>query len=344
MNKIRELLKLKNRFKKLSLPKRIHLPNWMHRRISEDIATADTFNAKVEFLPDHMLICQTKNQRIKFHYSLKQLAHKRLHVVKEYFKFLSSNYALPDLDFAIYYADSLEGVPSSISLPTFAFAKHNESKGPILIPDFEMLMGYETLNTQLERYAKDVPWEKKQACSFWRGATTGGFPTRLNYHTIPRIKLALISLKYPELIDARISQIVQAEDNVFELFEAEGLMGSFSPVSKHFNYKYLIDIDGNTCTYSRLYWILYSNCVPVKQISPNIQWYYYGLIDLENVCFFSLDSIGPDSLISKLKFLIHNDQKAKEIARNSRSFCQRFLNYSYATNYILSALSAIKQN
>ncbi|MCC5832370.1 MAG: hypothetical protein JJU12_04935 [Chlamydiales bacterium] len=339
--KIRELYEIKNGFKKLSCPEITPLPDWMRRRISEDISTAFTWVENPDFLPDHILICQVKNGRIKFRYnSIKQLSHKRLHVVKEYFNFLSSNFTLPDLDFAVYYGDSLEKVPPSISLPTFTFAKKEKSKGPILIPDFEMLMGYDTFVQKLDDYIKNTPWRKKQNRSFWRGASTGGFLNRSNYLTIPRIKLATISLKYPELVNARISSVVQATEDVWNLLKTEGLLGSFSPVLEHFYYKYLLDVDGNSCTYSRLFWILYSNCVPVKQISPNIQWYYYGLEDMTNICFFNLTE---DSLISKIQFLAQNDELAKEISENSSQFSKKYLNNKYTTSYILALLEALKQ-
>jgi hypothetical protein len=339
MNRIKKYFYLKQTIKNLPIPKMIELPAWMEKRIDEDIASASIFGSNLADR-NSFVFCKIRNSKFSFKYSTQQLLHYRLHVLINYLKFLSSHYVLPDLEFAIFYGDALETVPSWVSVPTLTFAKRKDSKGPILIPDFQMLEGYEAFNLQLEQYVRKYPWENKKNISFWRGASTGGFLNTTNFLTIPRVQLAFLSLENPHLIDAYLSEIVQSSEEVSTLLKKKGVLAHSVAVADHFAYKYLIDVDGNTCSYSRMYWILYSNCVLFKQVSHNIQWYYYGLEDLKNVCFFSLEN---DSTVEKITTLITDDELARSIAENGRLFCKKYLNSKFVAQYIMTLLSKLKE-
>lgn len=332
--------RLTNKIKNYSPSTKVQLPNWMITRIEEDILHVNFTNNKKLFQPEFMLYCSIRNSRIRFHHSPKQLLHYRLHVLKLYFKFLCTHYQLPDLDFGINYGDCVECVPPEISLPVLTFAKKNTSKGPILIPDFEMIEGYQSLDQELDQGINEVPWDEKKNMSFWRGSSTGGTYNIENYKTMPRVQLSYMSLKHSELVDARISKLVQCTEEISRKLHEEKLVGAASPIRDHLKYKYLIDIDGNSCTYSRLYWILRSNCVPLKHKSPNIQWYYGGFKNNQNICFFSLDE--EPSITTQIEFLAQNDDLAYQIATESSLFCRTYLNKMYATSYILTVLDALK--
>ncbi len=56
------------------------------------------------------------------------------------------------------------------------------------------------------------------------------------------------------------------------------LLSGYVKTEDSLQYKYLMDIDGNTCGYQRLYWTLLSNSLVFKQVTENKQWYYNALI------------------------------------------------------------------
>jgi hypothetical protein len=46
--------------------------------------------------------------------------------------------------------------------------------------------------------------------------------------------------------------------------------------------KFLLSIDGWSATWGRIPWMLYSNCVLVKQKSTTVQWFYSEMIEGEH--------------------------------------------------------------
>jgi len=60
-------------------------------------------------------------------------------------------------------------------------------------------------------------------------------------------------------------------------------------MTAHVKYKYLLDIDGNTCTWPHCYELLLSNSVMFKQESKDIQWFYRGILPYEHYVPISND-------------------------------------------------------
>lgn len=319
----------------------VSLPYWMLEQIESDVEQSSA-RARANFtIRRDVLFCKIRNNRIRFRCPIRALKNYRTHILLLFFKFLASRFELPDLHFGIFLGDGIEEVPPSIEVPLLTFAKESNYQGPILIPDFEMLQGYQALNLEIEKGIDLHPWEEKISQAFWRGGTAGRyFLGSPDVAKTERQKLVEQSQQYPQEIDAFFTGTPQCSLEYRNFLFEKGLIRSSTSLQDHFKYRYLIDIDGNTCTYSRLYWILRSNSVPLKQKSTSIQWYYRGLKEGENILFFSTQDDSLKRVVDKLQ---KQDSYACTIAEKSREFAIKYLNVSYACTYVLKVLHSLSE-
>ena len=90
----------------------------------------------------------------------------------------------------------------------------------------------------------------------------------------------------------------------------------------HLEYKYLVDVDGNSCSFERYFWVLLSNSLVLKQITPNIQWYYSALNPYEHFVPVKEDL---SDLLEKYEWALSHDLEAKKIAQNATEFAKENL-------------------
>ena len=239
---------------------------------------------------------------------------------------------LPDIDVLISLHDSLD---TELSLPVCVFAKNKHLKTQPLIPDFEALGGYEGLRKEVEKGLSKYPWNKKINKVFWRGSSTGGWLTTVNWHENARCKISMISNQFPSLVDAKISNICQCDDEVRAILISSNLLGSAVSVKDHFQYKYLIDIDGNSCTYSRFFWLLLSNCLTLKQVTENIQWYYKGISPWQHYIPIKADM---SDLLEKLAQVGSENDRCLAIIAQANDFAKKNLNQEMTYAYLYYVL------
>lgn len=240
---------------------------------------------------------------------------------------------LPDLDFLVSFHDHLENTKTHV--PIFVFSKKCSNKKMVLIPDHEQLMGYEDLNTVIDTASTLSPWNTKKDLAFWRGGTTGGVYTDVNWKNFPRVKLTLTSVLHPELLDAKFSSLVQGASTHHHFFLQHNMISPVVYPQEQVQYRYLVDVDGNASTYSRFYWILRSNCTPLKQTSQFIQWYYPLLIPYNHYIPIQEDL---SDLQQQLNWTKNHPEKAHLIAENSSNFAKEHLTTEHAFLYLYALL------
>lgn len=221
--------------------------------------------------------------------------------------------------------------------PVLCFAKE-KTKQSIMIPDFEALGGYKELTQKIELASNKNPWHSKLDMIFWRGSLTGGTYTLDNFYTIPRSQLVNYSHQYPEYLDAKFIKQGQANQEVLNHMGKLDYFTIQSPQEKALKYKFLIDIDGNSCCYSRTYWTLLSNSLVFKIKSNNIQWYYELLKDQEHYIEIKED-------LSNLKdafcYYLLNQQQAQIIASKSTELVKAHLSREAILAYLYLVLNKI---
>lgn len=304
------------------------------------------------------VLVQIKNNKIKtFYKSLNKknpywgLITQRIRVFKKALIELSKVQKLPDLSFVCCMED-LFGTPFEKEVPLFVFSKKNTELRPqILFPDSDVLEDLSNLQQEPLKGNALFPWDKKLSSGFWRGGMTGldtslnEDPLELHNWTVKnfmhhdRANLVQLSLDHPELLNARfLSGSLYPEgkkiNRVYSSF-----FGDFTPIPLHLQYKYQILVDGNSASWKRYVWQLYSNSLIIKQDSPYIQW-FYG--ELQPYVHYIPCKKDFTDLIDLIKWAQENDSFCLEISQTAQKFAQEYLTKARMYQYIYLVLSAYK--
>jgi hypothetical protein len=217
-------------------------------------------------------------------------------------------------------------------------------------PSFFLVPDLIFVSTGGYRYArrlfkeKFLRWDDRKPVAFWRGSTTGPRAGPRDWQSLFRIKLCQIARRYEDsgLIDAGISSVVAfADEAVAAEIKAAGLTKGFVPWQEWGNYKYHIDIDGNSCPYSNLFQRLLTGSPVLKVQSQRglVQWYYDYLIPWENHV-----PIAPDmsDLMEKIRWLDRHQSAAVRIGENGRRLAE-FLTYEREIERSVPVISAAFQ-
>lgn len=305
-------------------------PAWMLEQIQADFAKVATEDLKQEKLdasmknssPLLLVQYQIKGNKLSWKMDPRVEKHPRTNYYRKSLQNLMAVLPLPDMEFIISLGDSVDG--ANLAAPVFAFARDTRvDQKVLLIPDFEALQKSGRWLGRAEKGIKKYPWNKKKAKAFWRGAATGGTFNLDTFLSFPRSKLVELSLKNPELVDAKFAlPLVQSDDPKTVLEKFADYFGPSKKVLSHFKYKYQVLVDGNSCAYSGAYWRWFSNCVVFKHDSPHIQWYYCGL--LPNIHYIPCKGDFSD-LPEKIKWAKAHDAEAKAISENAQKFARENL-------------------
>jgi hypothetical protein len=90
-----------------------------------------------------------------------------------------------------------------------------------------------------------------------------------------------LSYLYPEIINAKFSIY---DNNVTEYYESINALTKEEYINEidHLAYKYLASLDGHTCSWMRVEWIMYSSSVLVKTETNKLEWFYYKIKPYEH--------------------------------------------------------------
>ncbi len=196
---------------------------------------------------------------------------------------LAEQVLLPAVDFPIHLEDGFQSTAEEC-VPTFVQEKTIVSTGGILAPprsatgmfdlDPSMVYLYDR-NVKIAMRANAVPFKSKLDKAFFRGSTTGTVYTRANWRQTQRSKVVNLSLKRPDLLDARFTDIAagQSTPGVWEEMVKAGFTGPYvSQEDDTSRYKMVVVPDGNSVP-DRLMSLLASNVVVVKPKSVHHEYW-----------------------------------------------------------------------
>lgn len=254
--------------------------------------------------------------------------------LKEYFLYLTKKYKINDVDFIVHAKDEIneKDYDNSIPLPpTFIMSKNLQNKHEkdrFLIPDSHMVdvgRDWFGLSKKIEDASKDILWQQKINKIFWRGGATGSRDIYkyniTNFDKLARIKLVMFSKLYPDLIDAEITAYYEFSEDQGGKNLKKILNTLFNNKEKrvneidHLKYKYLIAIDGNTCPWLRVPWIMLSNSVLVKQETSTIEWFYPAMKVYEHYVPVREDLTD---IFKQIEWMKQNDAKLEDISTNAQ--------------------------
>lgn len=187
-----------------------------------------------------------------------------------------------------------------------------------LIPDPVYLADQAYQRTAQHYLNHDVAWTNRRKIAFWRGATTGGESDSCDWRQLDRVELCRIAAAHPAAFDVGLVGIVQLNETNSAAVQASGLVRDYVPETEFINYRYQIDIDGNTNSWPGLFQKLLTGSPVMKVASRHgyRQWYYDRLVPWEN--FVPVKSDMSD-LVEKLDWLIEHDDEARRIGAAGRA-------------------------
>ena len=120
-------------------------------------------------------------------------------------------------------------------------------------------------------------WEDRIPKMVWRGSMYGPLYTPDTWTKTPRGHIVYLSqYKHPDWIDAAFSSHSSSRCSNSKYFDRTLTQSRLSPMEQVY-YKYQIDIDGLTATFTALSWKLLSGSVVFKQQSTHIMWFHSAL-------------------------------------------------------------------
>jgi hypothetical protein len=196
----------------------------------------------------------------------------------------------------------------------------------ILVPDSYFLRsgGYRALK---ERYSElPVDFTRRRPVALWRGSTTGQRYGG-SVFALPRIRLCLRAQQadLAPYVDAGVTRFVQLESPE-EKLQLQRLKIEKEPVAyeKQPGWMFLIDIDGNTSSWSGLFEKLLTGSVVLKVQSERgwRQWYYSRLVPFVHYVPVMADF---SDLAAKIKYYTYNLGEAAKIGAEGRNLAMSMM-------------------
>ena len=332
-----------------------HAEEWMQNIVDTEFQNIRPFSKKdvrttwkelKKRTPD-LLYYQIQNQVV---YGPKNQIHDLLSAI-------CAKHPMKDLDLLYYNQDCL---PQSCFMkknhysPIFTSAKKIGDKNVILFADWYFnIANYDmskinhipTANSDsnswtkliplINTYYTNLPWENRLSQMVWRGGTNDGVYTPDNWTEIPRGTLVhLANTKHPDLINANFSVYYPWVVRDQNFFISKIPPSSLLPTTQ-MEYKYQIDIDGITATFTSLSWKLLSGSVVFKQQSDNIMWFHPALEPWKH--YIPVDRNLQD-VPDKIMWALEHDEESHQIADNGRQFALTHLMPEHILLYCYLAL------
>lgn len=189
-----------------------------------------------------------------------------------------------------------------------------------LVPDciFVPTKGYEWARKVLSE--KLLPWDERKDVALWRGGTTGIPRVHGDWRSLERTALCELARKHEDLgiFDVGFSSILQmrTQEDV-EAIKNSGLVRGFLPWEDWGQFRYHIDIDGNSSPWSNLIqrFLTGSTVLKVESSRGLRQWFYNELVPWENYIPIASDL---SDLVAKVQWLRKNQAYARQVGEAGR--------------------------
>lgn len=232
---------------------------------------------------------------------------------------ISKRYNIPEGHYLLSLHDA---APHKYSVPVLAFASDKDllvNNDVILIPDPFALKGYKELFNVMNTGALKYTWDAKIPKIFFRGSAYGAGPENNDINGFARLRFMNMAANL-EFADVGFTSYTAQLNTQFKARVAK--LHPLKPAVSETDsqaYKYLIDVDGNTCSFSRMAWILYSNSVLLKPESTQVQWYYARLKPYIHYLPINADF---SNLRAQFNWAQAHQQMAEEIANNGHNLAR----------------------
>ena len=258
----------------------------------------------------------------------------RARIYRSYFEGMSAFLDKQNILFALILED---GEINDPRCPVFSFQKDEGSKS-ILMPDVDFICSdFYTA----DKYLDLRPYESKANSAIFIGATTGAAITKAKIldKSVPRLKSAEY-FKRTKNVHFELPTIVQCDSPETELMIRNLGYGSQTrDWSDQLKHKFLISMDGNGATCSRVVGALKSASVLLKYDSKSQLFYFPYLVPWKHYIPISSD----EDVVNVVETEIERPGFFSSIARNGSDFANKHLTKEAVTRYTLGLLREYSQ-
>jgi hypothetical protein len=186
-------------------------------------------------------------------------------------------------------------------------------------------------------HPNDIPWDNKTSQLYWRGSSNGGHIYRDNFRKFSRFRLVKIAQNRTDIINARITGFWESHctndcerDPIIAEYD---IGGGGSPREEVYNYKYLLDVDGNTFS-GRYLGLLRSGSLVFKATAFD-EYFTNWLRPYEHYIPVKIDL---SDLVEKVEWAIAHEDEARQIQEMGMQFAQRVLTDAQNDCYFAAVL------
>lgn len=213
-----------------------------------------------------------------------------------------------------------DGEEINNNIPYFCFQKQVNSQN-FLLPDIDFLKNI--FYTRPDHKIAESSFEKKKNKAIFTGSTTGAGLIdiqKIKKNQVPRICSAMYFIDQPNVI-FKLPSIVQCTDEAKKFLETYPFCDcSKISYEEQFKHKFILSIDGNGATCSRIALTLKSQSVLLKYDSTSILFYFKKLIPWHHYI-----PVHKDADVETIIEMEKEQSKFGYIAQNANEFYQQYL-------------------
>lgn len=282
---------------------------------------------------------QIQNRTIKGYNYIHHDNADRMNFIINYFYSMILKYISPDVDLSGFYNIELHDSNSYLSNTKsykncLVWCKNTKDNNVVLLPDLYHMIGYNgKLNDQ-----DNILWHVKCNNVGFFGTTTG------NRDPINNVRLKYcrnaVDSPYREYCDFKITNVAQMqESDVIKCYGQDKWNNMKSPWMHHthlYNYKFNLDIPGNTASWDRVPLILNSKSILFKSYCTDMCFYYPLLQDGTHY----VSTPDMKSIHDKRMFYLSNENQHKLLIENANQFAKNYLTPNAALRYFIALLES----
>ncbi|KAJ7644039.1 glycosyl transferase family 90-domain-containing protein, partial [Roridomyces roridus] len=205
--------------------------------------------------------------------------------------------------------------------PLLSMAKISPCFSDILFPS----LYYYTGRWSPRLKPNDILWSDKKTQIYWRGASNGGHIIGENYRSFPRFRLIELAREFPDLINAEMTSFpgdhcTNDQCDRERIIKIYNISGPIAPKDDVLQFKYLLDVDGNTFS-GRFLNLLKSGSLVFKA-TAFVEYFDDWLRPYEHYI-----PLKPDlsDLVDKVRWAIANEAEARRILETGKLFAERVI-------------------
>lgn len=223
---------------------------------------------------------------------------------------------------------------SRFPVPVFTFQKRRGAN-TVLLPDIDLIEN----RWFIREPADAVPYDDRLPAAVFVGATTGN-PLLTAAHVRggrnQRLRSAVFFKDHPDVV-FELPLIVQHDSaETLALIEALDVRGRRRDWAEQSRYRYMLSMDGNGATCSRVWRALLGQGVLVKYNSPHLLYYFHGL----EPWLHYLPVMEDEDVLTLLGDAPRHEAQHRAIASRSAAFARDFLSRPQMLRYTARLVGA----